>query len=76
LNLLLPHVSRLFALLTLPVSSYLPEGLSLHGVKPLLANTGLMAIPSLGELMLPPCGLRPSLGFIQVRLILCWGSPV
>jgi hypothetical protein len=52
------------------------EGLSHHGVKPLLANSGLKAIPALGELMLPPCGLRPSLGFIQVRLMLCWGNPV
>jgi hypothetical protein len=34
LNLLLPHVSRLLALLTLPVSSHLPEGLSRHSVKP------------------------------------------
>jgi hypothetical protein len=64
-NLLLPHVSRLLVLLTLPFSSYLPEGLSCHGVKPLLANSGLKEIPALGELMLPPCGLRPSSGFIQ-----------
>jgi hypothetical protein len=76
LNLLLPHVSRLLALLMLPVYSYLPEGLFHHGVKPLLANSGLKAIPALGELMLPPCGLRPSLGFIQVYLTLHWGSPV
>jgi hypothetical protein len=65
MNLFLPHVSRLLALLRLPVSSYLPEGLSHHGVKPLLANSGLKIIPALEELMLPPCGLRPSLGFIQ-----------
>jgi hypothetical protein len=64
LNLLLLHVSRLLALLRLLVSSYLPEGLSHHGVKPLLANSGLKVIPALGELMFPPCGLRPSLGFI------------
>jgi hypothetical protein len=57
-------VSRLLELLMLPVSSYLPEGLFHHGVKPLLANSGIQAIPALGELMLPPCGLRPSLGFI------------
>jgi hypothetical protein len=25
--------------------------------------------------MLPPCGLRPSLGFIRVCLMLYWGSP-
>jgi hypothetical protein len=64
-------------LLTLLVSSYLPEGPSHHGVK--------QAIPcqlwphsnsSSGELMLPPCGLRPSLGFIQVCLMLHWGSPI
>jgi hypothetical protein len=75
-NPLLPHVSRLLAVLSLPVSSYLPEGLSHHGVKPLLANSGLKVIPALGELMLPPCGLKPSLGLIQVHLMLCWGSPV
>jgi hypothetical protein len=28
-NLLLPHVNRLLALLTIPISSYLPEKLSL-----------------------------------------------
>jgi hypothetical protein len=31
-------------------------------------------IPALGELMLPPCGLRPSLGFIWVHFMLHWGS--
>jgi hypothetical protein len=36
----------------MPVSSYLPEGLSRHGVKPLLANSGLKVTPALGELML------------------------
>jgi hypothetical protein len=56
-------------LLTLLVSSYLPEGLSYHGVKPLFTKSGLKVIPVLGELMLPPCGLRPS-------LMLCWESPV
>jgi hypothetical protein len=44
--------------------------------KPLLANSGLKAIPALGELMLPSCGLRPSPGFIQVHLMLRWWSPV
>jgi hypothetical protein len=33
--------------------------------KPLLANSDLTAIPALGELMLLPCGLRPSPKFIQ-----------
>jgi hypothetical protein len=75
-NLLLPHVSRRLALLMLLVSFYLPEGLSHHGVKPLLANSGHKMIPALGELMLPPCGLRPSVEFIWVRLMLHWGSPV
>jgi hypothetical protein len=32
--------------------------------KPLLANSGLKAVPALGELMLPSCGLRPSPRFI------------
>jgi hypothetical protein len=27
--------------------------------QPLLANSGLMEIPALGELMLPPCGTKP-----------------
>jgi hypothetical protein len=26
--------------------------------------------------MLPPCGLRPSLGFIWGHFMLRWGSPV
>jgi hypothetical protein len=30
---------------------------------------------ALGELMLPPCGLRPSPGFLRVCLMLRWGSP-
>jgi hypothetical protein len=29
--------------------------------KPLLANSGLKVVPSLGELMLPSCGLRPGI---------------
>jgi hypothetical protein len=33
-NLLLPHASRLLALLRLPVSSYLPGGLFRHGATP------------------------------------------
>jgi hypothetical protein len=33
--------------------------------KPLLANSGLKAVPALGELMLPSCGLRPSPRFIR-----------
>jgi hypothetical protein len=49
----------------LSVSSYLSEGLSHNGVNPLLANSGLKVIPALGELMLPPFGLRPSPEFIQ-----------
>jgi hypothetical protein len=28
--------------------------------KPLLANSDLKAVPALGELMLPSCGLRPA----------------
>jgi hypothetical protein len=28
--------------------------------KPLLVNSGLKAVPALGELMLSSCGLRPS----------------
>jgi hypothetical protein len=63
-------------LLRLLVSSCLPEGLSHHNVKPLLTNSGLKAIPTLEEPMLPPCGLRGSLGFIRVCLMLGWGSPV
>jgi hypothetical protein len=43
--------------------------------QPLLANSGLKVILALGELMLPPCGARPSLEFIQVCLMLRWGSP-
>jgi hypothetical protein len=63
-------------LFTLPVSSYLPEGLPIMVLsQPLLANPGLKATPALGELMLPPCGLRPSLGYIQVHLMLHCGSP-
>jgi hypothetical protein len=49
-------------LLALPVPSYLPEGHSHHGVK--VVAPGLKAILTLGEFMLPPCVLRPSLGFI------------
>jgi hypothetical protein len=33
--------------------------------KPLLANSGLKVVPAMEELMLPPCGLRPSPRFIQ-----------
>jgi hypothetical protein len=40
----------------------------------LLANSGLNAIPALGELMLPPCGPRASPGFIRVCLVLYWGT--
>jgi hypothetical protein len=48
-------------LLSLPVSSYLSEGLYCHGVKLLLlVNSGLMGIPDLRELMFPPCRLIPS----------------
>jgi hypothetical protein len=32
-------------------------------------------ILALGELMLPPCGLRPNPGFIRVFLMLRLGSP-
>jgi hypothetical protein len=42
--------------------------------QPLLTNSGLTAILALGELLLPPCGPRPSLGFIQVCLMLHWGG--
>jgi hypothetical protein len=73
MNLLLPHVSRLLALLALPVSSYLPEVMVSSQL--LLANSGLKAILALGEFILPPCGPRPSPGFIQVCLMLRWGSP-
>jgi hypothetical protein len=41
--------------------------------KPLLANSGLKAIPALGELMLPSCGLRTSPRFNQVCLIYVGG---
>jgi hypothetical protein len=33
--------------------------------QPLLANSGLKAIPTLEEFMLPPCVLKPSPVFIQ-----------
>jgi hypothetical protein len=76
LNLLPPRVSRLLVLLTLSVSSYLPIFPIMVLNQPLLANSGLKVIPALGELMLPSCGLRPSPGFIQVCLMLRWGSTV
>jgi hypothetical protein len=61
-------------LLALPISSYLPEGLSRHGVKPAApcqlwpqgdSDSGGAPAPSLQTETKP--------GFIRVCFMLCWG---
>jgi hypothetical protein len=56
LNLLLPRVSRFLVLLTLLVSSIFLKDFPHHGVKALLANSGLMAILALGSTCSLPVG--------------------